>query len=132
MVHEGGAPRFIRILLMGGQDLTDAVAERMGVAGAQAEAMKQEIGLRTDVPEGAMIAARVIEAAASTFVDEVRGSLDYYEASTGSTPISRVVLTGGGARLAGLAERLQSATRVAGRRRQPHGAPRAGSDRPQP
>ena len=32
VVHQGGAPRFIRILLMGGQDLTDAVAERMGVA----------------------------------------------------------------------------------------------------
>jgi type IV pilus assembly protein PilM len=112
VVHEGGAPRFIRILLMGGQDLTDAVSERMGVASAQAEAMKQEIGLRTDVPEGGMIASRVIEAAAVTFVDEVRGSLDYYEASTGSTRISRVVLTGGGSRLAGLADRLQSATRA--------------------
>ena len=75
--------------------------------------MKQEIGLRSDVPEGAMIASRVIEAAAVTFVDEVRGSLDYYEASTGLQPASaRLVLTGGGARLAGLAERLQSATRV--------------------
>jgi type IV pilus assembly protein PilM len=102
VVHQGGAPRFIRILLMGGQDLTDAVSERMGVAGAQAEAMKQEIGLRSDVPDGAMIASRVIEAAAVTFV----------EASTGSTRISRLVLTGGGARLTGLAERLQSATRV--------------------
>jgi type IV pilus assembly protein PilM len=112
VVHQGGAPRFIRILLMGGQDLTDAVSERMGVAGAQAEAMKQEIGLRSDVPEGAMIASRVIEAAAVTFVDEVRGSLDYYEASTGSSRIAKVVLTGGGARLAGLAERLQSATRA--------------------
>ena len=58
-----------------------------------------------------MIASRVIEAAAVAFVDEVRGSLDYYEASTGSTRIAKVVLTGGGARLAGLAERLQSATR---------------------
>ena len=29
VVHEGGVPRFIRILLMGGQDLTDAVAERI-------------------------------------------------------------------------------------------------------
>ena len=112
VVHQGGAPRFIRILLMGGQDLTDAVSERMGVAGAQAEAMKQEIGLRTDVPDGAMIASRVIEAAAATFVDEVRGSLDYYEASTGSTRISRLVLTGGGARLTGLGGRLESATRV--------------------
>jgi len=112
VVHQGGAPRFIRILLMGGQDLTDAVAERMGVAPPQAEAMKQEIGLRTDVADQAMIASRVIDGAAATFVDEVRGSLDYYTASTGSASISRLVLTGGGSRLAGLAERLQSTTRI--------------------
>ena len=31
VVHEGGVPRFVRILLMGGQDITDAVAERVGV-----------------------------------------------------------------------------------------------------
>jgi type IV pilus assembly protein PilM len=112
VVHQGGAPRFIRILLMGGQDLTDAVAERMGVAAPQAEAMKQEIGLRSDVPDTSMIASRVIEAAAATFVDEVRGSLDYYTASTGSVSISKLILTGGGARLAGLGERLQAATRI--------------------
>ena len=33
VVHQGGVPRFIRILLMGGQDLTDAVAERHGCPG---------------------------------------------------------------------------------------------------
>jgi type IV pilus assembly protein PilM len=112
VVHQGGAPRFIRILLMGGQDLTDAVSERLGVGAAQAEAMKQEIGLRTEVPDSSMIASRVIEGAAVSFVDEIRGSLDYYEASSGSASISRLVLTGGGARLAGLAERLQATTRV--------------------
>ena len=112
VVHQGGAPRFIRILLMGGQDLTDAVAERMGVAAPQAEAMKQEIGLRTDVGDQAMIASRVIDGAAATFVDEVRGSLDYYTASTGSASITRLILTGGGSRLTGLAERLQTSTRI--------------------
>ena len=38
VVHQGGVPRFVRILLMGGQDVTDAVAERMGVPQEQAEA----------------------------------------------------------------------------------------------
>ena len=31
VVHQGGVPRFVRILLMGGADITDAVAERLGV-----------------------------------------------------------------------------------------------------
>ena len=113
VIHRGGVPLFVRILLMGGQDITDAVAERMGVPQAQAEAMKQQLGIGLPV-EGmdAQAAARVVEAVGSTFVDEVRGSLDYYLASSGSAPISRLILTGGGARLGGLAQRLQVTTRV--------------------
>ncbi len=112
VVHEGGVPRFVRILLSGGQDLTDAVAERMGVPTHQAEALKQELGLSPQVNSDLQPAARVVDAAAAGFVDEVRGSLDYYMASSGLPPVSRVRLTGGGSRLAGLAERLQAATRL--------------------
>jgi type IV pilus assembly protein PilM len=113
VVHQGGVPRFVRILLMGGQDVTDAVAERMGVPQQQAEALKQQLGLGG--PADGMdvqAASRVVEAVGAAFVDEIRGSLDYYLASSGSAPISRLVLTGGGARLGGLAQRLQVTTRV--------------------
>ena len=91
VVHQGGVPRFVRILMMGGQDVTDAVAERLGVPQEQAEAMKQQIGAGA-APAGTDTAAasRVVEAVSATFVDEVRGSLDYYLASSGSTPISRL------------------------------------------
>jgi type IV pilus assembly protein PilM len=113
VVHEGGVPRFIRILLMGGQDLTDAVAERIGVPVPQAEALKQELGLGdTSADMNAEVTARVLEAAAAAFIDEVRGSLDYYMASSGSASIERLLLTGGGSRLNGLAERLSAATRI--------------------
>ena len=113
VVHQGGVPRFVRILLMGGQDVTDAVAERMGVPQQQAEAMKQQLAL-SGTPDGmdGQAAWRVVEAVGAAFVDEIRGSLDYYLASSGSAPISRLVLTGGGARLGGLAQRLQVTTRV--------------------
>jgi hypothetical protein len=40
----------VRILLMGGQDITDAVAERMGVPHAQAEAIKQQLGFGMQAP----------------------------------------------------------------------------------
>jgi type IV pilus assembly protein PilM len=113
VVHQGGVPRFVRILLMGGQDITDAVSERMGVPQDQAEAIKQHLGLGT-AGDGMDVqaATRVVDAVTAAFVDEVRGSLDYYLASSGSAPISRLVLTGGGARLGGLANRLQVTTRV--------------------
>ncbi len=113
VVHEGGVPRFVRILLSGGQDLTDAVAERMGVPTPQAEALKQEIGIGQHVSAELAPAARVVDAAASGFVDEIRGSLDYFMASSGHPPVTRLRLTGGGSRLAGLADRLQAATRLA-------------------
>ena len=113
VVHQGGVPRFVRILLMGGQDVTDAVGERMGVPQDQAEALKQQLGLGF-AGDGMDVQAaqRVVEAVTAAFVDEIRGSLDYYLASSGSAPISRLVLTGGGARLGGLAQRLQVTTRV--------------------
>jgi type IV pilus assembly protein PilM len=113
VVHESGVPRFVRILLMGGQDVTDAVADRMGIPLAQAEAMKQQLGIGVQVDGmDAQAASRVVEAVGAAFVDEIRGSLDYYLASSGSAPITRLVLTGGGARLGGLAQRLQVTTRV--------------------
>ena len=113
IVHEGGVPRFVRILLMGGQDVTEAVVDRAGVSAAQATALKQEIGMQTtgETME-AQAAGRVMDAAGQAFVDQIRGSLDYYTASSGSQPLSRLVLTGGGSRLIGLAERLAQATRV--------------------
>jgi type IV pilus assembly protein PilM len=114
VVHQGGVPRFVRILLMGGGDLTDAVAERMGVPHEQAESVKQQLGIapQPGAPIGDHPAARVLENSGSTFVDEVRGSLDYYLAAQQATPIGRIVLCGGASQLAGLAQRLSTATRL--------------------
>ena len=113
VVHEGGVPRFVRILLMGGADVTDALAERTGSEQTEAEALKHEMGMSADNEDPkAQAAGRVMEAAGQAFIDQVRGSLDYYTASPGARPIERIVVTGGGSRLAGLAERLFNSTRV--------------------
>ena len=113
IVHEGGVPRFVRILLMGGADITDAVAERLGVPLDQAEAVKQSTGIEAfSGGTEAHPASRAIEATGSALVDEVRSSLDYYLAQPGAVRIHRVVLSGGGSRLTGLATRLSAATRL--------------------
>src|SRR5262249_2901423 len=72
VVHSGGVPRFVRILLMGGEDITEAVAERVGVPHEQAEALKQEHGI---LGGGEDVVDRVLETSGNAFVDEVRGSL---------------------------------------------------------
>ncbi|MCW2713547.1 MAG: type pilus assembly protein PilM [Frankiales bacterium] len=113
VVHQGGVPRFVRILLMGGGDITDAVAERLGVPLEQAESVKQTNGLATADGQAAQHpASRAIESTGAAFVDEVRGSLDFYLAQPGSARIGRVVVSGGGSRLTGLVERLALATRL--------------------
>ena len=114
VVHSNGVPRFVRVLLMGGDNVTEAVAERMGVPVEQAEGVKQQIGLaRTPgIPESDHPAARVIESTGAALVEEVRGSLGYYLAQPSSLPLHRVVVSGGGARLGGLAQRLALATRI--------------------
>lgn len=110
VVHSAGTPSFVRILLMGGQDVTDAVAERVGVPLAEAEALKVDAAAGVPgLPDGA---ARAVELTAQALVDEIRGSLDYHAASTTGRRLDRVVLTGGGSRLGGLAERLSAATRL--------------------
>ncbi len=113
VVHEGGVPRFVRILLMGGADITEAVAERMGIPTDQAEAVKQAAGMSPEplgLEEHPSI--RAIEQTGGSLVEEVRGSLDYYLSQPGSVRLGRLVLSGGGSRLSGLAERLSAATRL--------------------
>jgi type IV pilus assembly protein PilM len=114
VIHQNGVPRFVRILLMGGDNITDAVSERLGVPFDQAVGVKQQLGMspvRGEVSSDHP-AARTIETAAGAFVEEVRGSLDYYLAQPGSVPLQRVLISGGGARLTGLAQRLAAATRL--------------------
>jgi type IV pilus assembly protein PilM len=114
IVHTGGIPRFVRILPMGGADITDAIAERLGVSLDDAEGMKQMTGFSGLAGDtlGAAPEAKVIDATAGAFVDEVRTSLDYYQAQPTAVRIGRVLLSGGGGRLDGLATRLAAALRL--------------------
>lgn len=127
VVHAGGVPRFVRLLTLGGEDITEALAERLGIARDDAEERKcgatppsAESGAGPgEAPNMAVpaqgdpaFAGRALESAAATLVDEVRGSLDYYRAQPGARPLSRVVLSGGGALAPGLLDQLGAATRL--------------------
>jgi Tfp pilus assembly PilM family ATPase len=63
--------------------------------------------------------AALIEAAADTidpaldrFVTEVRGSLDFYSSQPDAVQLDKVILTGGGSLMGGIAERLSAALGV--------------------
>jgi type IV pilus assembly protein PilM len=111
VVHSGGMPRFVRILLVGGQDVTDAVSEQLGVPEAQAEVLKQQVGHSGFDAELSDL-ARTVASTSQDFVTEIRGSLDYYAASNPGASVERIVVTGGGSRLEGILDRLAAATRL--------------------
>ncbi|GAA4967465.1 type IV pilus assembly protein PilM [Kineococcus glutinatus] len=111
VIHSGGSPRFVRILLAGGQDVTDAIAERLGVPTSYAEGLKRQVleGVDPDEVERAWSA---VELMTEAFVDEIRSSVTYYAAANPTFPVERIVLTGGGSVVAGMAERLAEVTRL--------------------
>lgn len=105
LVHEQGTPRFVRILLLGGSDITDTLAAELSISEDDAEAMKIQLGLRG----GEGHSTRVIEKRADQLVDEVRDAVHYHLSQGGVGQIGRLVLSGGGSKLAGLRERMSDA-----------------------
>lgn len=107
VIHEGGVPRFARTLILGGEDLTRAVAEELEVPQDEAARLKHATGLRRDDDP----VARAIAERARPFLDELRGSLEYYRAQ-GGAQMTQVLLCGGGSLLMGLADRMEEELRL--------------------
>jgi type IV pilus assembly protein PilM len=109
VVHQGGAPRFVRILLMGGQDITDAIANRLSLDLEDAERAKLAA---LAGPDGDPSVAELIDTKLAALADEVRGSLDFYAVQPDAARPERVTISGGGSLPGQLAERLQAALQL--------------------
>jgi type IV pilus assembly protein PilM len=106
LVHSQAVPRFVRILLMGGNSITEALVNTSGMSWEQAEAAKMQ-GSQVGGAEAQLITDR-----SERFIAEMRGSLDYYRAQADAVQVGRILLTGGGSMLPGLPERLGQAVRL--------------------
>ncbi|MGQ7298242.1 type IV pilus assembly protein PilM [Quadrisphaera sp. KR29] len=113
VVHSGGAPHFVRILASGGDDVTAALAEGTGLTTAQAEQLKRDLDEAPvlDEADPRSASAHALQVAVVAFLEEVRSTIDYAAATSGHRA-ERVVLTGGGARQAGLDAQLAAMTGV--------------------
>lgn len=111
VVHTAGVPRFVRVLLRGGQDVTDAVGENLGLPPEEAEELKHRVVLQGS-PERTDALAVAVADGAQALVDELRGSLDYFRSTNPDEPVERVVLSGGGSLLQGLPGQLAAAIGV--------------------
>ena len=115
VVHHNGEPRFVRILLVGGDDATSALADELGVSFDEAEALKLDLGRGVGSPETQQVLGSRVDA----LVDEIRGSIDYYMSQEDSEPLASLLLTGGGSLTPGLLERLEQAARIEVQRARP-------------
>lgn len=105
-VHRGGDTLFVRIIGTGGIDVTAALVEELAIQPEEAEALKQAVGLTGGEDGDDARVAEIIRLRARMFIDDVQQSLDFYHSQPDAQRIARVVLTGGGSRLRGLAEEL--------------------------
>jgi type IV pilus assembly protein PilM len=111
-VHELGVPRFVRVLGTGGRELTDAIASELDLPPETAEVLKRQLanapGHEPNHEELVARARGAIERPLSVLLDEVRSSIDYYRNQPDSSPLLRIVATGGAAQLPGLTDRLSA------------------------
>jgi type IV pilus assembly protein PilM len=97
---------------VGGDDITQGIANELGVDADTAEDLKRRA--HPDSPDDLESrTARIVIAQSSLLIEEIRGSLDYYQAQPEASPISRIILTGGGSRTIGLRDSLEQTLGIA-------------------
>jgi general secretion pathway protein L len=106
LLVQDGKLAHARVLPWGGRDLTKALAKALSVSESAADDLKTGFVLGEGGDPGTVA---VMERAASTFVRELRATFSAHAARTGAQ-VGRIVFTGGGARLGGLAAYVEAAS----------------------
>ena len=111
VVHTGGTPRLVRMTPRASAAVTENLTRALGIDSERAEALKRGAAVAVADPQTAQ-AADVIANELNPLVQEIQGSLDYFTAQNDDVELRRVLLTGAGAKMAGLRARLATELRV--------------------
>jgi type IV pilus assembly protein PilM len=113
IVTIAGVPQFVRMIPAGGGDTTAMVSARLEIDGATAENAKRQLGLASGALSAEQRAVvELIYKATSELINSIRNTISYFDNTHPVANVSRIVLSGGGSRLAGFAHALQELTRV--------------------
>jgi type IV pilus assembly protein PilM len=107
-----GVPQFVRIIPTGGDDVTRALVARFDVDPATADGMKRELGLRNRVKQEDKGAVEVMFEVTGELITSIRNTIAFYLNTRSMAGLDRIVLSGGGSALDGLAEALGETTRL--------------------
>jgi type IV pilus assembly protein PilM len=130
-----GVPWFVRIIPAGGEDLTQALKSGLEIEADRAEELKRTLrvgahvatnddsafsnspctcdrcvadGVNAEDPR----AANIVQTVTNELLGSLRNTVNYFNNTRPQDPVSRVLLTGGGARLAGFTEVLAEMTHL--------------------
>lgn len=121
IIAERDLPYFVRILLFGGDELTKPLADSFKISMEEAEELK--IGLSEPEPEGGSEeiielkdrrnkARSILEPKISSFVREIRRSIDFCLDQTGCSAPERIILSGRGGSLPILSSDLEKILQI--------------------
>ncbi|TFC35445.1 type IV pilus assembly protein PilM [Cryobacterium sp. TMT2-42-4] len=112
VVTRAGVPQFVRLIPAGGGDLTQALVLRLGITVEEAEALKRAQGVRSTSASENQMAATIISEVTTELLTSLRNTVNYFVNTRQNLPVTRIVLTGGGAQLSGFAKALGEMTRM--------------------
>ena len=110
-VTQQGVPSFTRDITTGGNQYTEEIQKTLSISFDDAERVKlggAPADQGTDVVPAEVDQA--IRGVTETVVDEIGRSLDFFTATSAESRIDRVMLSGGGAKVAGFAAAFQERT----------------------
>jgi type IV pilus assembly protein PilM len=114
-VARGRSCLFTRVSPVGLEDVIEGLASTTGLSPEHAGMWLNHVGLSTPLEQIEGDPATVertrdaLELGATSLVDELRLSLDFYAAQDAAVPVERIVLCGPGSAIPGLAEQLEPA-----------------------
>lgn len=101
----GGSSALARDVVLGGRQLTEQIAKALNLSFDEAEELKLGRTAAPD-PETEETIARLVRETCTQCSAEIKRALDFYQTNHPDDPIQRLVISGGGAKLAGLADFL--------------------------
>jgi type IV pilus assembly protein PilM len=114
-VAKGRSCLFTRVSPVGLGDIAASLASTTGLSQEHAGMWLNHVGLATPLeevegdPDMTAKARSALEIGATSLLDELRLSLDFYGAQDGAVPVGRIVLCGPGSVIPGLAARMDPA-----------------------
>lgn len=110
-IVRSGVSLFTRDVTIGGNAFTEEIQKQMGIAADEAEAYKVG-GSQTEdgvVPQEVI---RVMEGVSEVMAGEFQRSLDFFLATTADANVTRIVLAGGGSKVASLHRAIERRSRL--------------------